>query len=727
MTSYPYRFLAASIVLLASAARAQNAIRTWDRQTLNTDAYSLPILHIAQGNTAAVVRADGRIYVQGPNGSESGCGQAPVLSSGLSYARVETMGGSGFALRSDGVIVAWQGVLNSSYPPVAPPPPPPQGTVYVGLSTGQQQIFATRSDGVVAVFNKDGTPFSLPQLPVGITVVKGFSGDASWLLLLSNGQIQVWGPSQNYYGECNVPALPPGLLYVDMYVSREANHIVARRSDGSIVAWGDNFYGQCNIPALPAGVSYVDVAVSQNHTLALRSDGALAAWGDNTYGQCNLTPLPAGAVVLQLSAGSTISRALLADGRVVDWGGAFGEQAIPQPAPGERWVDAAASGVVLGLTSDGQVMGFGATYGNDMTHAPALPLGMRYERVFVGSRNAAAIRSDGHLLVWGDNFYGQANVPPPPVGVAYVDVAMSWQHTVAVRSDGQAIGVGNPSFGVLNIPPPPPGVAYVGVDVEYLKTVLLRSDGNITYIGDTASGQANVPALPPGLMYVQVAAGPNHVAALRSDGRVIVWGSACPVPALPPGVVYVEISSGDSHILARRSDGRVAVCGVGFQWGQDMIPDLAPGESAVQVSAQYDQSMMRVGPTSTYVTYANGCPGSLPASRLVPRDTPRIGSPLKVTLLDLPQSAAFLLLGWGQTAPVSLAGLGMPGCFQHVTTDGALFVLGQNQQAHWELAIPDWLGLVGFRFYNQAVVLDPMANALGAVVSDAAEAVIGHW
>ena len=118
MTHHPFRLLAAlaSIVLLASAARAQNAIRTWDRQTLNTDAYSLPILHIAQGNTAAVVRADGPIYVQGPNGSESGCGQAPVLSSGLSYARVDTMGGSGFALRSDGVIVECQYVLNSSYP-----------------------------------------------------------------------------------------------------------------------------------------------------------------------------------------------------------------------------------------------------------------------------------------------------------------------------------------------------------------------------------------------------------------------------------------------------------------------------------------------------------------------------------------------------------------------------------------------------------------------------------
>jgi hypothetical protein len=32
-------------------------------------------------------------------------------------------------------------------------------------------------------------------------------------------------------------------------------HTVARRSNGSVVAWGDNWWGQCNVPALPPGLS----------------------------------------------------------------------------------------------------------------------------------------------------------------------------------------------------------------------------------------------------------------------------------------------------------------------------------------------------------------------------------------------------------------------------------------------------------------------------------------
>src|SRR5262245_14030303 len=56
---------------------------------------------------------------------------------------------------------------------------------------------------------------------------------------------------------------------------------VARRSDGSVVAWG---LGVGTVPALPPGVSYVEVAAGGHHTVARRSDGTVAAWGDNFYG-----------------------------------------------------------------------------------------------------------------------------------------------------------------------------------------------------------------------------------------------------------------------------------------------------------------------------------------------------------------------------------------------------------------------------------------------------------
>ncbi len=67
------------------------------------------------------------------------------------------------------------------------------------------------------------------------------------------------------------------------------SHSAARRADGMVVAWGNNDLGQCNVPALPPGLTFVAVAVGFQHAAALRSDGSIVAWGDNTYGQCNVS------------------------------------------------------------------------------------------------------------------------------------------------------------------------------------------------------------------------------------------------------------------------------------------------------------------------------------------------------------------------------------------------------------------------------------------------------
>ena len=78
---------------------------------------------------------------------------------------------------------------------------------------------------------------------------------------------------------------------------------VARRSDGSVVAWGHNGWGQCNAPALPSGLSYVEIAAGNAHTVARRSDGSVVAWGNNQFGQLNVPALPAGLTYVEIAAG----------------------------------------------------------------------------------------------------------------------------------------------------------------------------------------------------------------------------------------------------------------------------------------------------------------------------------------------------------------------------------------------------------------------------------------
>src|SRR5262249_10352027 len=71
-------------------------------------------------------------------------------------------------------------------------------------------------------------------------------------------------------------------------------HVLARRSDGAVVAWGDDSYNQSRVPILPAGLSYVDIAADGDSSFAKRSDGAILAWGWNFWGEQYLPDLPSG-------------------------------------------------------------------------------------------------------------------------------------------------------------------------------------------------------------------------------------------------------------------------------------------------------------------------------------------------------------------------------------------------------------------------------------------------
>jgi hypothetical protein len=109
--------------------------------------------------------------------------------------------------------------------------------------------------------------------------------------LRSDGSIIGWGDC--FFGVCTAPALPPGVTYVE--IAGGARHLVARRSDGVVVAWGgwpDETPDE--VPPLPSGLTYIDIEAGGYYGVARRSDGATIAWGEYYVGKRYLPALPEG-------------------------------------------------------------------------------------------------------------------------------------------------------------------------------------------------------------------------------------------------------------------------------------------------------------------------------------------------------------------------------------------------------------------------------------------------
>ena len=687
---------------------AQDGIALHGNQThFDSGAFARPALGLgANGSALAVLRDDQRVYLLGQCNLPS----PPPPAPGLQYTQVRLgddwyqYGQRGFALQSDGTVLCW-----SDGGPLQPAPALPPGTTYVDLAAGSWHALALRSDGFAVVWgdNSYGQCNLLPLAP-GVTVLRVLAAGLNSMVLLSNGQLLAFG--DNRYGQCNVPALPPNLTWTDAWLG--SLHAVARRSDGAVLAWGRDDYGQCQVPALPAGVTYLRFGVGSYFTIAERSDGVLAAWG--SFGTQPLPQLPPSGLA-ELVCGSQFAALRGNGGEVITWNGPPSMPSLPNLTlpNGERWITLGGGGRLWGLTSLGRVLTLDGSAAE-----PAVPAGMYWTALTGGGTHAAALRSDGRAYGFGSG--SPCAIPVLPPGMRYTAIDASYGRTALVRSDGTAVATDGASG--VTLATTPPGVAFTALSVSDRSALLLQDDGALLVVGAQTPSQLQVPALPADVRWTQVGMLDNTCAALRSDGQIAVWGAAlyAPLPALPNGVSYVQIDSFGQTLAARRSDGQVVTAShYPFE-----VPPPWPGESYVEARSG-SSVLLRVGPTRTFTTFANGCAGSLPACRLVPQETPRLGQTLEVELLDLPIGMAVVAFAWQRQAPVSLSGLGLPGCAAHVPVRALLPVSGSGHAATQRLPIPNQPALLGLSFVEQAIVFDPTANALGAVVSDAVEGVIG--
>ncbi len=149
----------------------------------------------------------------------------------------------------------------------------------------------------------------------------------------------------------------------------------------------------------------------------------------------------------------------------------------------------------------------------------------------VGAQHALALKADGQLTAWGDNFfltgnfpnyvtnnYGMAVVPPSATNV--VAIASGMYHNLAVRGDGTVVGWGRNTGGETNVPSTVSNIIAVAAGDSH--SLALRADGTIISWGTNSTGQIDIPLAATNI--VAIAAGSSHSVALRSDGKILVWG-----------------------------------------------------------------------------------------------------------------------------------------------------------------------------------------------------------
>ncbi len=347
-------------------------------------------------------------------------------------------------------------------------------------------------------------------------------------------------------------------------------------------------------------------------TSASSTSNVASAWGDNTYGELGdgqtgwaydskvPTAVSGLSGVRSIAAGGADGLALMEDGTVVAWGnngggdlgdGTTTQRDVPVAVSGLSGVTAIAAGDShdLALLSDGTVMAWGRNdqgqLGNGTTTGPetceselpcsTTPVAVsglsRVKAIAAGYNYSLALLSDGTVMAWGENTWGQlgdgsASGPqtcaealpcsPTPVAVSGLSrttaVAAGFNHSLALLEDGTVMSWGYNGSGQLGdgatigpevcagelrcspTPVPVGGLSDVtAIAAGGLHSLALLSDGTVrawgyNLVGQLGNGTTNdsdVPVAVSGLGGVTAISGGMYDSlALLSDGTVMAWG-----------------------------------------------------------------------------------------------------------------------------------------------------------------------------------------------------------
>ncbi|HWR57565.1 MAG TPA: Ig-like domain-containing protein, partial [Thermodesulfovibrionales bacterium] len=73
-----------------------------------------------------------------------------------------------------------------------------------------------------------------------------------------------------------------------------------------------------------------------------------------------------------------------------------------------------------------------------------------FKAIATGNGYTVALKNDGTIVAWGDNYYGQTTVPSGLSGVTAI--AAGGGHTVALKNNGTVVAWGYNVYGQSNVP-----------------------------------------------------------------------------------------------------------------------------------------------------------------------------------------------------------------------------------------------------------------------------------
>jgi alpha-tubulin suppressor-like RCC1 family protein len=246
--------------------------------------------------------------------------------------------------------------------------------------------------------------------------------------------------------------------------------------------------------------------------------------------------------------------------------------------------------------------GSAVAWGNNTYGQCNVPWGLtNVASIAPGFYHSLALKMDGIMVGWGQNDFGQIN---PPVGLSNVTaIAAGWGTSFALKGDGTLEEWGWEDYGLRATAEALTNI--ISVSALWDCGMALKSDNTVFVWGKSTHGETNVPA---GLTdVVAVSGGGYFCMALKRDGTVVAWGSNAygqtNTPSNLSGVT--AIAAGGDHCLALKSDGTVVAWGYNY-YGQTDVPSDLTNAVAVSAGAYHSLALRADG---TVVAWGLGSSG----------------------------------------------------------------------------------------------------------------------